>query len=190
MAGSALASAVAFPFMALASAVLIGFTLFMAFVFRDPNRSPGHGVVAPADGIVRDVDEGRGLISTYLALRNVHVTRTPVEGVVARTKRISGGHAPAFSKRAGHNEKVEVLLQTGLGEVSVVHMVGALARRIVPYVSEGQSLEKGARMGLIRFGSRVDLVLPRDRVRIVAKKGQRLRAGVTCVAEVLDGSLE
>jgi len=184
---SAAGSAAALPFSLAGSAALVSLTLFLAFVFRDPRRVSGDGIVAPADGVVREVDPGRGLISTYLALRNVHVTRIPVDGTVESTRRSKGRHAPAFSKKVDRNERVDVRLRTPIGTVDIVLMAGALARRIVPYVDAGEARRKGERLGLIRFGSRVDLFLPKDRVRILVEKGQRIRAGVTMVAEVLDG---
>jgi phosphatidylserine decarboxylase len=101
-----------------------------------------------------------------------------------------GKHAPAFSKKTSENERVEISLKTRIGKISIVEMTGAIARRIVPYVSEGQPLGKGQKLGLIRFGSRVDLFLPPSAVRIVVKKGQKLRAGTTCIAEVCDGGVE
>lgn len=156
------------------------------FVFRDPSRSPGSGIVAPADGIVREVDPARGFVSIYLALCNVHVTRAPIEGVVSDLVRHPGKHLPAFSKRSPNNERVEMTLDTAIGQVVVMQMSGILARRIVPYIGKGDSLGKGTKLGLIRFGSRVDMYLPPDKVMIKTTEGQKLRAGVTCVAEALD----
>jgi len=187
---SAGATGVAFLVLPYAAIALVCLTAFFAFVFRDPKRSIGAGVVAPADGVVREVDESRGLVSTYLALRNVHVTRAPVDGVVEKRQRSRGKHAPAFSKRTEHNERLEIALKTSRGHISVIHMTGAIARRIVPYVDVGQSLGKGEKMSLIRFGSRVDVYLPPSSFKIVARKGQKLRAGVTLIAEDSDGDVE
>lgn len=159
---------------------------FLAFVFRDPERIPGEGIVSPADGVVRDIDSEKGIISIYLALRNVHVTRTPLAGTVKSSRRVRGRHRPAFSHKSPHNERLELELETALGRVTVVQMVGMLARRIVPYVGEGSVLAKADKLGLIRFGSRVDMQLPADKVKITAVTKQRVKAGVTCVAEVLD----
>lgn len=184
-----LSSAAAAATLFLSTYACVGFvclTGFLAFVFRDPPRSAGRGVVAPADGTVREVDHEKGLVSIYLALRNVHVTRAPMEGVVTKMVRYPGRHLPAFSARSPNNERVEVGMDTGIGRVTIMHMSGILARRIVPYVDRGHSLGKADRLGLIRFGSRVDLTMPPEKVRITARVGQRLRAGVTCVAEVSD----
>ena len=186
----ALAAAVSFPFSLAACAAFVALTVFLILVFRDPERQIGDGIVSPADGTVREVDAQRGLVSIYLALRNVHVTRSPYDGEVLTADRSAGAHAPAFSKRTLGNERVEISLKTGIGEVSVIEMTGAIARRIVPYVRQGQHLLKGERMSLIRFGSRVDLFMPPAKVRIAVVKGQRVRAGVTRLAEVLDGRVD
>lgn len=169
-----------------ASAAFLVLTGFLVFVFRDPEREPGHGIVSPADGTVRQVDAEKGLVSIYLAIRNVHVTRAPLAGTVSGVERSAGKHLPAFSKRSPSNERVHVSMDTSIGAVSITHISGILARRIVPYISRGLEVSKAERLGLIRFGSRVDLVLPPEKVVIRAKAGDRLRAGVTCVAEVLD----
>ncbi len=186
----ALASVIVLPFAIYASAALAGFTLFLAAIFRDPKREAGQGIVAAADGVVREADPETGFVSTYLALRNVHVTRAPVDGVVESVTRSQGRHLPAFSKRSPQNERVEIVLKTDMGKVSIIEMTGAIARRIVPYVAEGQKLSKGEKISLIRFGSRVDLHLPPTRAEVLVHKGQRLRAGETTIAEVRDGIVE
>lgn len=183
---SASAAAALLPVSLPASAGFWVLTGFLVFVFRDPERSPGPGVVSPADGTVRQVDAEEGLVSIYLALRNVHVTRAPLDGVVSGVERSPGGHLPAFSRRSPANERVHVSMDTPIGPVSITHISGILARRIVPYIGTGNRVDKADRLGLIRFGSRVDLVLPPGRVAIKAAKGDRLRAGVSCIAEVLD----
>jgi len=175
------------PYLAVA---LAGLTLWLAMMFRDPSRTAGEGVVSPADGTVREVDEARGFVSIYLALRNVHVTRAPVDCRVLESEHIMGRHSPAFSKRSVENERLEVRVQTEGGPASLVEMAGSIARRIVPYISQGQVLRKGDRISLIRFGSRVDVRLPSSEYRIVAKKGDKVRAGETTIAEVLHGGME
>lgn len=184
------ATALSLLFSLAASLGLAILTGFLVFVFRDPRRDAGDGIVSPADGKVREVNQERGLVSIYLALRNVHVTRAPLSGIVEKAVRSRGKHSPAFSSRTHENEKVEISMMTSVGQVSIVHMAGALARRIVPYVEEGQELAKAQRISLIRFGSRVDVFFPPGSVKLVATKGQRLRAGVTRIAEVRDESLE
>lgn len=187
---SAGAALIVLPLQVYAALSLAVLTGFLIFVFRDPGRTIGMGIVAPADGTVREVDSERGLISTYLALRNVHVTRAPIDGVVEKAVRTRGGHAPAFSKKTERNERIEISLRTTIGTVSVIQMAGTIARRIVPYIADGQRVGKGEKLGLIRFGSRVDVYLPPSAISILVKEGQRLRAGVTSIAEVRHGSVE
>jgi len=187
---SAFATAAALPFQLYVAAGLAGLTIFLICVFRDPRRTIGEGVVSPADGTVRVIDHEKGLVSIYLALRNVHVTRAPLEGVLENSLHTLGKHRPAFSKGTPNNERLEMSLMTRIGRISIIEMTGAIARRIVPYVKQGQELGKGTKISLIRFGSRVDLYLPPASVRIVVEKGQKLRAGVTCIAEVCDGCVE
>ncbi len=187
---SATTAVVALPFEIYVTIALAALTAVFVFVFRDPKRTIGDGIVAPADGRVRHIDVEKGLVSTYLALRNVHVTRAPIEGVITKKERTHGKHSPAFSKKTEHNERLELSLTTRLGEVSIIQMTGAIARRIVPYVDIGQSLGKGEKLSLIRFGSRVDLFLPPSSVKILVRKGDRLRGGVTRIAEVRDGRVE
>lgn len=175
------------PYLAVA---LAGLTLWLAMMFRDPKRTMGEGVVSPADGTVREVDEANGFVSIYLALRNVHVTRAPVDCSVLGSKHIMGRHSPAFTKKSVDNERLEITVRTDGGPASLVEMAGSIARRIVPYISEGQVLRKGDRISLIRFGSRVDVRLPASKFRIVAKKGDKVRAGETTIAEVLHGGVE
>jgi phosphatidylserine decarboxylase len=190
VAASVIAAAAVLPLELYAAIAFACLAFVLSFVFRDPRRNIGEGIVAAADGKVREVDEGKGLVSTYLALRNVHVTRAPIEGVVMKKDRAHGNHSPAFSKKTEHNERLEISLKTMLGEISIIEMTGAIARRIVPYVDVGQSLVKGEKLSLIRFGSRVDLFLPPASVRILVKKGDKLKGGVTRIAEVRDGNLE
>ena len=187
---SVLAMGITFPFSIVAAIIFAGLTVFLVLVFRDPGRQVGKGIVSPADGTVREVDQEKGLVSIYLALRNVHVTRAPVQGRIESIKRSPGTHAPAFSRKTMGNERAELTLDSGLGRITVVEMTGAIARRIVLYVGDGDSLEKGQKLGLIRFGSRVDLFLPPGVTKISAAKGMRVRAGVTTIAEVEDGSME
>jgi phosphatidylserine decarboxylase len=183
---SALAAGVSFPFSIVASIAFAGLTVFLALVFRDPGRTIGRGIVSPADGTVREVDEGRRLVSIYLALRNVHVTRSPSDAKIAGVRLSPGTHAPAFSRKTLGNERAELTLDSDAGQITVVEMTGAIARRIVLYVEAGQTLAKGQKLGLIRFGSRVDVLLP-PAARITVARGDRVRAGVTEIAGVTDG---
>ena len=153
--------------------------------FRDPDRTPdGPGLVAAADGKIREVsrqDDGRWFVSTYLALYNVHVSRMPCDGTVLKQEHFEGDHRLAFSDTAHTNERMEWRIDTAYGELEMTQFSGAAARRIVPYVGPGATLSRGDRIGLIRFGSRVDLLLPHGLVPTV-REGERVRGAEDVVA--------
>lgn len=155
--------------------------------FRDPEREPdGPGFLAAADGLIRDVsrrEDGRWVVSTYLSLRDVHVTRAPEDATVVGQDYRPGAHRAAFGEHAHSNERLSWLLETAHGPMALVQYSGAVARRIVPYAYAGAEVARGARIGLIRFGSRVDVTLPTGVVPLVVV-GVRVRAGRTPIAEV------
>jgi len=161
---------------------------FMLWFFRDPHRQPADPsdlsvVVAPADGRIvamEDRDDGCS-ISVYLTLFDVHVIRMPLDALVQSVSRLPGGHRPAGSAGAAQNAAIEVRCAVGSGEMVIRLVTGLLARRIVTYLGPDEMERAGMRLGLIRFGSRVDLELPvgyRPLVRI----GERVRAGVSEIA--------
>src|SRR5512143_3116134 len=117
--------------------------------FRDPDRTPqGDGLLAAADGLVREVDQredGRWFVSTYLALRNVHVGRMPCDGTVVHQEHFEGEHRMAFSSSAHVNERLEWRIDTAHGQLEMVQFSGAAARRIVPYVGTGATVRRGER---------------------------------------------
>ena len=172
-----------------------GFFLLISFLlvvfFRDPVRTVGSDIVAAADGyiqsietIISDEDVGSCIrIATFMNIHNVHVNRASLEGTIEKITHIPGGHLPAFTKDSERNERLIILLKTSIGLIKIVQIAGTLARRIVPFVSEGQSLKKGDKIGLIRLGSRVDVYLPEKNIkRIVVKHKQKVKAGVDTIA--------
>ena len=169
------------------------FFFFLMF-FRDPNRNIGHGIVAVADGRIRliqmeqDTDVGKCFfISTFMNVYNVHVNRSPVDGLVKKIIHHKGSHLPAFTKESKRNERVIILLETSWGVLKIVQIAGTLARRIVPYVKEGVVLKKGDKLGLIRLGSRVDVYLPDHMVnKITIRPKQMVKAGENNIATIHD----
>lgn len=164
------------------------FTLFLWF-FRDPNRPVGNFIVSPADGrvlwmdYVDDPDVGPATrLSIFMGVQDVHVNRLPLDGDVRRVAHRPGKHIPAFNKDSERNERVETLLKTEYGDVKVIQIAGAVARRILPYVQPGDHLDKGDRLGLIRLGSHCDLLFPRGSIEWVVQPKQKVRAGITSVA--------
>jgi len=167
--------------------------LFLLF-FRDPERDIGKGVVAPADGKIREIssindrDIGECTdISTFMNVYNVHVNRMPLDGVIKDVVHLPGAHLPAFTKESERNERAILTIDTDIGTVKLVQIAGTLARRIVPYIKKGDKLKKGEKIGIIRFGSRVDVYLPTKKIRTMhVKVGEMVKAGETTLAEIND----
>ena len=165
--------------------------VFMAYFFRDPERLPPADpnlVLAAADGKVVGIKPiesephfGRDAvqISTFLSVFDVHVNRVPVSGVVDFVKWRGDRFRAAFVDAASvDNHQSVVGIQTGSALIIVKQIVGIVARRIVCRLQNGDTVERGDRFGLIRFGSRVDLILPANsEIRVAV--GDRVRAGVT-----------
>ncbi|OEU99699.1 MULTISPECIES: phosphatidylserine decarboxylase [Streptomyces] len=168
------AALVAVPATALAAGML--------WFFRDPEREIGQGrVISPADGVVQSImpwQDGRTRVAIFMSPLNVHVNRAPLAGTVTSVEHIPGGFVPAFNKESENNERVVWHFETELGDIEMVQIAGAVARRIVPYVPSGAKVEQGERLGLIRFGSRVDVYLPKG-VETAVEVGQTTTAGVT-----------
>ena len=172
--------------------LLISFVLLI--FFRDPQRKTGKGIVAVADGVVREItkEEDKDVdkctkISTFMNIYNVHVNRMPIDGVIKDIIHHDGAHIPAFKKESEKNEKVILLLKTNIGNIKIIQIAGTLARRIVPYVKKGDIVKKGEKIGLIRLGSRVDIYLPTKKIKsITVKVKDRIQAGEDTIAEIND----
>ncbi|MGS2591317.1 phosphatidylserine decarboxylase [Streptomyces hebeiensis] len=168
------AAALAVPATALAAGML--------WFFRDPEREITQGrVISPADGVVQSImpwKDGRTRVAIFMSPLNVHVNRAPLAGTVTSVEHVPGGFVPAFNKESENNERVVWHFDTELGDIEMVQIAGAVARRIVPYLPQGTKVEQGERIGLIRFGSRVDLYLP-EGVEVDVEVGQTTTAGVT-----------
>jgi len=162
--------------------------------FRDPERAIAFGIVAVADGKIREIatlpdpDIGGSIkVSTFMNIHNVDVNRMPFDVTIVKITHHAGGHLPAFTKESDANERVVLLIHTSLGLMKVVQIAGTIARRIVPYVREGDMVKKGEKIGLIRLGSRVDLFLPATRIKAVdIQVHQKIKAGEDTVAEPHD----
>lgn len=160
-----------------AAATAAGLTWF----FRDPPRHGTGGVLSGADGKVQSIDpwpDGRTRVAVFMSPLDVHVNRAPMAGKILSVEHIPGGHVPAFDKDSDRNERVVWRFDTEIGELECVQIAGTVARRIVPYLEEGVTVEQGERIGLIRFGSRFDVYLPPG-VRPAVVVGQKTRAGET-----------
>ncbi|MFM9848800.1 MAG: phosphatidylserine decarboxylase [Hyphomicrobiaceae bacterium] len=175
-------------------------TAYVAYFFRDPDRvTPLRDglVIAPADGKVSLIERVRppvelGLgqdervrISIFLSVFDVHINRAPVPGQIMRSIYVPGQFLnAALDKASEENERRVIVIDTsGAQEIAVVQIAGLIARRIVSFKGEGESVGVGERIGLIRFGSRVDLYLPPGTGPLVAV-GQRAVGGETVLADL------
>lgn len=173
---------------------VLGLLLFVAFFFRDPDRQVTaslDAILAPADGQVTDVSEvfeeqflkqATMRVGIFLSLFDVHINRSPIDGRVAYIKYQRGKFRPAFRAEATvENERNLVGIDGQQGRALVIQIAGILARRIECHVIEGDVLEIGQRFGMIRFGSRTELFLPKKSIEVLVKPGDYVRAGQTVV---------
>jgi phosphatidylserine decarboxylase len=175
---------------------LVIIALWVVYFFRDPERTGDRGehlVVSPADGLVvmvTDVVEPSFIagaatrISIFMNVFDVHVNRYPVNGIVKYLQYNKGLFLHAAHEKASlDNEQMSVGIESGSRKILVRQIAGLVARRIVNYARTGDKAEQGVRMGIIRFGSRVDVLIPPESsVRI--KVGERTVAGTTVLAEL------
>lgn len=190
----ALAAAVALDVMALTVrnelllAILAVSTAFCLVFFRDPERTTAEGMVAPVHGRVLGVDDegDKVRISTFMGPFDVHVVRAPMDGRLVGLERAGDGFAKADTPSASHNVRVDLAFEGPEVAFDVVMLSGWFARRIVPYVSVGDEVSRGARIGLIRFGSRVDVLVPRGAYDIKVAPGTRVRAGSSSLGVMTD----
>ena len=176
--------------------VLLGFlflaiAIFVCFFFRDPNRTIPGGkdlVLAPADGKVLDLSkelDGTTRISIFLSLLDVHINRSPIGGTIQEVRYHPGKFRMAFDQRASvDNERNVLTIANGILTVRFSQIAGILARRIVCWKKAGDVVESGERIGLIRFGSRVDVFVP-ENVVLELKRGDRVQGGSTVIGRVV-----
>jgi phosphatidylserine decarboxylase len=184
-AGSLAAAALAAFWSPWASLPPLAFLAFTLFFFRDPERRPPQdprAVVSPADGRILEAGERR--ISIFLNVFNVHVCRSPMGGRIVSVTHVPGRFLAAFKDEASEqNERTAIVVDGGGVRLTFVLVAGLIARRIVCKVAAGQSVPTGGRVGLIRFGSRVDVELPPG-CAIEVARGVRVVAGETVIARL------
>lgn len=191
----------AFLFATWAGVLLLAATIWCIAFFRDPERCAPQGddlILCPADGKLLPVtsappppelglgEEPRTRLSVFMNVFNVHVNRNPVAGEVTGLAYRAGKFFNAsFDKASVHNERMAIRLRPAGGsperDLAVVQIAGLVARRIVCDLAQGQKVTRGARFGIIRFGSRVDVYLP-EGTEVLARPGTKVRAGETVLA--------
>lgn len=170
--------------------------LFIVSFFRSPKRNctvAHHQVICPADGKVVVIEEitdseyfndKRLQVSIFMSPANVHINRIPMSGKVAYSKYHKGKYLVAWSPKSSvENERHCVVIKSDSAEILVKQIAGALAKRIVNYLSVGQRVEQGKEMGFIKFGSRVDVLLPVG-TQLNVKLNQQVKGGVTVLATI------
>ena len=171
--------------------VLVCLALFVFSFFRDPERvipKEAGAVVSPADGrvvvVTDEEDAGRPgkRISIFLAVWNVHVNRSPAEGTITKLEYKPGKFLAAMREQASlENEQNVFTLSTDAGEMVFKQIAGLIARRVVSWKKAGERVARGERIGLVRFGSRADVWVPRD-AEILVKVGDNVKGGASVLA--------
>ncbi len=187
------------PYTWLILAFCIVFYLLILQFFRNPYRlltQAARQVIAPADGKVVVIEEvieteyfnqPRRQVSIFMSPVNVHINRTPIEGVIQYFKYHAGKYLVAWHpKSSTENERTTLVIKAENGtEILLRQIAGALAKRIRWYISEGQQVSQGQEFGFIKFGSRVDVFLPLD-AKILVNIGEKTKGGVTVIAELAE----
>jgi phosphatidylserine decarboxylase len=174
--------------------VTLGLLLFLISFFRVPSRELTKGdnmVICPADGKVVTIEEvydeeyfkdKRLQVSIFMSPANVHQNRNPVGGEVVYSQYHKGKYLVAWHpKSSTENERHSVVIRNNKGEILVKQIAGALAKRIINYLQVGQKVDQSTEMGFIKFGSRVDLLLPVN-AKVLVKLNEVVKGGVTVVA--------
>ncbi len=172
------------------------FLLFSLYFFRDPNRVTPQGdkiIVSPADGkvlFIKEVFDNKFIngkakqISIFMSPLDVHVNRIPISGEVEYLKYFKGKYIAAFEDKASEeNERAEFGIQSKFGKIFFTQVAGFIARRIVFKIKSGDSVKIGERFGMIKFGSRSDIVVP-ENWQPKVKKGDHVKAGETILFEL------
>lgn len=181
----------------IAGSVLIFLAIFIFYFFRNPERvipaEPG-AIVSPGDGRVVVVKDeacaGRPgkRISIFLAVWNVHVNRSPAAGTITRLEYKPGKFLAAWAEAASfENEQNIFTLASEHGELVFKQIAGWVARRVVSWKKQGEVVARGERVGLVRFGSRVDIWMP-ENVEVVVKVGENVKGGSTILARMTDAA--
>ncbi|MGZ7208501.1 MAG: archaetidylserine decarboxylase [Methanobacterium sp.] len=191
------------------SFIIFSLIAFLMQFFRDPERKIPEGkgvIVAPADGRILTgqidkieivehnhplmehiLDKGeKGIrVSTFMSPFDVHVNRVPMSGKVVDSIYLPGKFKIAMGDIEKENEKNLMVLETKFGKFGVIQIAGFIARRIVQYVNVGDEVKTGERLGMIRFGSRVDLILPYKNCKLMVEEGDKPKAAETIIAKMI-----
>ena len=161
--------------------------LFCLNFFRDPKRLVPKGInqiVSPADGKIIRIDtqdEEFQIVSVFLNVFDVHVNRMPITGTFSDVNYTKGKFLMAFDHNAcDENERNIITIETAVGPIRLVQIAGLIARRIICYANKGEEMQIGDRLGFMRFGSRIDLILP-NKIKLEVKLGQKVMGNTTII---------
>ena len=161
--------------------------LFCLNFFRDPKRLVPKGInqiVSPADGKIIRIDtqdEEFQIVSVFLNVFDVHVNRMPITGIFSDVNYTKGKFLMAFDHNAcDENERNIITIETVVGPIILVQIAGLIARRIICYANKGEEMQIGKRLGFMRFGSRIDLILP-NKIKLKVKLGQKVMGNTTII---------
>ena len=188
------AVALSFPLLWVGAGIFVFLALFMAYFFRDPQRTISDEagiIVSPADGRVTRVEENENgkFVSIFLSPVDVHINRAPIAGRVVKVELFQGKKAPATSNSASQtNERNAMTIEGEKMTVVCTQIVGIVARRIVCWRKAGDNVALGEKYGLIKFGSRTDLLMPKN-VEIAVKVGDRVVGGETIIGRLIKSEL-
>ena len=184
------------PFFIFLGIILAILSIYIFYFFRDPNRTIPQDdfIVSPADGIITYIGDTKTpidienkyevykKISIFLSIFDVHVNRMPIDGTIKEIQYIPGNFINAtLDKSSEKNEKNIIKINNGTYDYFVVQIAGLIARRIICNVNKNQDIKKGERIGIIKFGSRVDLYLPKSN-KVLVSKGQKVIGGETIIS--------
>jgi phosphatidylserine decarboxylase len=163
---------------------------FHLYFFRDPERNietDSNYIFAPADGTIYEIDHKKGIIRIRMTLFDVHVTRTPVSGKITSISNLNGKHWPflPFIYRGTVENARQILhIENPIGIFFIIQIAGILARKCTSYLTSGEQVAQGERLGMIYYGSEVDIQFPQDRYEIIVKEKKKTTAGITQIAKL------
>lgn len=166
---------------------MLFFTLFFLYFFRDPERTVPEEkniIVAPSDGKIVEISENKKekSVRIFLSPFDVHINRAPISGKITYIELKHGKFKPAYKKTLEENKENHIIINSKIGKITVVQIVGFLARRICCWVNEGTNVKIGERIGMIKFGSSTRLIMP-ERVKLMVKIGDKVKGGKTIIAK-------
>lgn len=173
--------------------VFLGWLIIICFLiwfYRVPtinvNKLTKEFIYSPSGGTITDIEElnDNYRISSFLSPLDIHVQFYPYDGKIIKQKYYQGQFNPAFYKKSKYNERMETELLTSIGIIKIIQIAGVFVRRIKTFNEIGDNVKLGELLGLIKFGSRVDLIIPKNKIELLVKKGEKIYPGITKIAKI------